>query len=274
MNNWTKNELKEIKKILYTKANFTFNNDKYIVTIKKEDNTNYKQLISLFSDELVYGTEILLNSNNKDDINKILTKCSKVEFDSNNRLHYGLISFLSKIHIPKMKNDNLKELIMLASTSEEKDSILSKKDELYYTQIFTLLKELIGQYDRITNYVITKSFKDLNEPEIIKEKIAKISNDLSEEEIETNFLLQKIFNTTNGLNTEPFFKEIIEKCNSKIKSALISRANTILATVVKEKEKASLQDAREHHGDFNKKFRHKIQGTVRKYNGGYFYGRN
>ena len=173
-----------------------------------------------------------------------------------------------------MKNDNLKELIMLASTSEERNSDLSKKDELYYTQIFTLLKELIGQYDRITNYVITKSFKDLNEPEIIKEKIAKISNDLSEEEIETNFLLQKVFNNTNGLNTEPFFKEIIEKCNLKIKNALTSRANIILATVVKEKEKASLQDAREHHGDFNKKFRHKIQGTVRKYNGGYFYGRN
>ena len=85
MNNWTKNELKEIKKILYTKANFTFNNDKYIVTKKKEDITNYKQLVSLFSDELIYGIEILLNSNNKDDISKILTKCSKVEFDSNNR---------------------------------------------------------------------------------------------------------------------------------------------------------------------------------------------
>lgn len=274
MNNWTENELKEIKKILYTKANFTFNNNKYIVTKKKEDITNYKQLISLFSDELVYGTEILLNSNNKDDISKILTKYSKVEFDNNNKLHYGLISFLSKIHIPKMKNDNLKELIMLSSTSEERDNDLSKKDELYYTQIFTLLKELIGQYDRITNYVITKNFKVLNDPEVIKEKITKISNDLSEEEIETNFLLQKVFNTTNGLNNEPFFKEIIEKCNSKIKSALISRANIILATVVKEKEKASLQDAKNHHGDFNNKFRRTIQGTVRKYNGGYFYGRN
>lgn len=271
MNNWTENELKEIKKIISAKANIKENENKYIV-IKKNNITDYKQQNSLFSNELIYGIEALLNSNDKDEIDRLLKKHSKVEYDNNNVLHYGLIKALATIYIPEIENNRLKELITLSSIS--KDNLLLKKEELYYTQIFTILKELIGQYDRIINNVITKSLGKVTDPEIIKEKITEITVGESFEEKQANFLILKTLNSTNNLSDELFFNDIITKCNSKVKDALINRANILLAIASRDKEKTSLQDAKNHRGDFNEKFRKNIQGTVKKYNGGYFYGRN
>ena len=95
MNNiiWTKEELIKIKKLILKRTGLFFNDNN---TLEYNPLNEYK--INSYQEELILGINELLNIKERSEIDRILTKYSKVEFDSNNKLHYGLISTLSKIN--------------------------------------------------------------------------------------------------------------------------------------------------------------------------------
>lgn len=242
MNNiiWTKEELTKIKKIILKRTGLFFNDNN---TIEYNPLNEYK--INSYQEELILGINELLNIKERSEIDRILIKYSKVEFDSNNKLHYGLISTLSKINI--------------------------NKDNDYYIQIFIILKEIICQYERIITEVAEKSFSKYTNSKELKERIQLINNGIAIEEInEINLLLNKTFNDSLNINNEEVFKEVISKCNSTIKQKLISRANNIVKNLANYEEIARNKDAGQHKSDFRKKYRHEVLGTIKKYHGGKF----
>ena len=129
MNNiiWTKEELIKIKKLILKRTGLFFNDNNIL-----EYNPLNEYKINSYQEELILGINELLNIKERSEIDRILTKYSKVEFDSNNKLHYGLISTLSKINL--------------------------NKDKDYYIQIFIILKEIICQYERIIKEESEKIF--------------------------------------------------------------------------------------------------------------------
>ena len=90
---WTNEELKQIKEILQSKMIFKKEKDGTIRLIDNRNNNQpFKGEYNVYSKILYNETVKLLESNDKEEIEKLVKKHSKTEFDSNNRLHYGLIS--------------------------------------------------------------------------------------------------------------------------------------------------------------------------------------
>lgn len=242
-NIWNNEELKQIKLILKTKMLLTENNNNLELSNPKETTHPFKgshnAYISILQNEIIK----LLESNNKEEIRNIIKRNQNIEFDKNNSLHYGLISTLSKLE-----------------TSENSST--------YCAQIFTIVNEIIVQYDRIISLVTDKHFKNINSPEEIKEEINKIKNNEIRINNEVLLLMHKIFNYTNKLNKEPLLKELINNCNNNINQRIIDRANHILSNAVKVREIKKNSDANFHKIEFNKKYRADILETRKKYNGG------
>lgn len=241
MNNriWTKEELQIIRKAILRRTGLFFNEEN---NLSYDLDNKYNPLS--YQDELIQGINDLLNITNKEEIDRVLTKYSQVDFDSNNKLHYGLISTLSKIDL-----DNNKE---------------------YYTQIFVILKEIICQYERIITEVAERYFSKYNTSSDLKERIKLISDNKANNEInEINMLLLKTFNDSLNIDKEEMFKNVIEICNSKIKQKLIIRANNTLRGLTRDEETNHIKDATQHKKDFNKRYRRGTQNTRKKYHGGY-----
>ena len=242
-NIWNKNELKEINKIIYSKNVNIVCTDDEVTFCRRTKNSYVNFTHSGLTNDLLDTFEFLLTNTNKDEIDRILTKYSKVNFDINNKLHFGLISSLSRLDL--------------------------NKSDKYYPQIFTIAKELVGQYERVISSVINNSFANITDTNIIKDKIENIKQNVSNEEKQVNFLMQKIFNESNGLNNEALFKDVINKCNSKIRMCLLSRANYYLAMLNEKKAHDKLVDVNNHKNEFREKYCKKSLNTRKKYYGGY-----
>lgn len=244
---WTNEELKQIKEILQSKMIFKKEKDGTIRLIDNRDNNQpFKGEYNVYSKILYNETVKLLESNDKEEIEKLVKKHSKTEFDSNNRLHYGLISALSRLNVPE-------------STT---------KNSTYSTQIFIILKEIIGQYERIIKLVVDKYFNSITDPDEIRMYLNKIKNGELELNKEVLFLMQKVFSFTDKLNNEPIFKELINECNSKINLRIVNKVNTLLANAVKINQTKKTTDANFHKEQFRQKYRAHILGTAKKYYGG------
>ena len=238
-NIWNKNELKEINKIIYSKNVNIVCTDDEVTFCRRTKNSYVNFTHSGLTNDLLDTFEFLLTNTNKDEIDRILTKYSKVNFDINNKLHFGLISSLSRLDL--------------------------NKSDKYYPQIFTIAKELVGQYERVISSVINNSFANITDTNIIKDKIENIKQNVSSEEKQVNFLIQKIFNETNGLNNEVLFKDIINKCNSKIKDSLLSKAYILLGKIAKNNESEKTIDVKQHYSEFTNKRLHKEQKNPKRY---------
>ena len=244
---WTNEELKQIKEILQSKMIFKKEKDGTIRLIDNRDNNQpFKGEYNVYSKILYNETVKLLESNDKEEIEKLVKKHSKTEFDSNNRLHYGLISALSRLNVPE-------------STT---------KNSTYSTQIFIILKEIIGQYERIIKLVVDKYFNSITDPDEIRMYLNKIKNGELELNKEVLFLMQKIFSFTDKLNNEPIFKELINECNSKINLRIVNKVNTLLANAVKINQTKKTTDANFHKEQFRQMYRARILGPAKKYYGG------
>lgn len=244
---WTNEELKQIKEILQSKMIFKKEKDGAIRLIDNRDNNQpFKGEYDVYSKILYNETVKLLESNDKEEIEKLVKKHSKTEFDSNNRLHYGLISALSRLNVPE-------------STT---------KNSTYSTQIFIILKEIIGQYERIIKLVVDKYFNSITDPDEIRMYLNKIKNGELELNKEVLFLIQKVFSFTYKLNNEPIFKELINECNSKINLRIVNKVNTLLANAVKINQTKKTTDANFHKEQFRQKYRAHILETAKKYYGG------
>ena len=244
---WTDEDLKQIKGILQSKMILKKEKDS---TLKLINNKNNEYLLkgeyNVYSNILYNEVVKLLELNNKEEIEKLLKKHYKTEFDSNNRLHYGLISTLSKLNVPELTIDN----------------------PTYCTQIFIILKEIISQYERVIKLVTDKFFNNITDSDEIKMYLSKIKNGELELDKEVLFLMQKIFSYTNGLNNEPIFEKLITESNDKINLRIISKVNVLLANSVRINEIKKNVDANYYKLEFNRKYRASILETRKKYNGG------
>ena len=244
---WRNEELKQIKEILQSKMIFKKEKDGTIRLIDNRNNNQpFKGEYNVYSKILYNETVKLLESNDKEEIEKLVKKHSKTEFDSNNRLHYGLISALSRLNVPE-------------STT---------KNSTYSTQIFIILKEIIGQYERIIKLVVDKYFNSITDPDEIRMYLNKIKNGELELNKEVLFLMQKIFSFTDKLNNEPIFKELINECNSKINLRIVNKVNTLLANAVKINQTKKTTDANYQKEQIRQKYRARRLGTAKKYYGG------
>lgn len=246
---WTNEELKQIKEILRSKMILKKEKDGTTRLIENKDNKiSFKGGYNIYSKILYKETLKLLETKDKKEIEKVVRKHAKTEFDPNNKLHYGLISTLSRLNIPELTTEN----------------------STYATQIFLILKEIIGQYERIIKLVIDNYFKNITNPDEIKIHLNKIKNGELELNKQVLFLMQKIFSYTDNLNNEPIFKELISECNSTINLRIIDKVNTLLAKEVKANQIKKNIDANLHKEKFRQKYRQQILGTTKKYNDGKF----
>ena len=199
---WSKEELKNIKKIILNRASFRLTDDFELIN---QNNTvyNYNKANTSYvavSDEL----EKLLYTENKEEFTEVLAKASKVKVDLDNILHYGLIMSLSKIN-PNKKEEN-----------------------------FIIFKEIVAQYDKSISYVANKIVENLDS-ENIKLIISNINNSQVEtqEEILIKKEIQKVFAYTNGVTEDKIFTSLIEKLNKQIKHKLIKKLEAIRASRIK-----------------------------------------
>lgn len=241
---WTNEDLKQIKKTFY--SNFILKQEsENTFTLNYKTNNPYF-ITELYNEKIKASIEKIFELTNKDEIDKIIRKYSNTKFDSNNRLHYGLISTLSSLNVPELNMD----------------------DSTYCTQIFVMLKEIISQYERIIKLVIDKFFNNITEPDEIKMYLNKIKKGELELDKEVLFLMQKVFSYTNGLNNEPIFKELITESNDKINSRIIIKVNALLANSVRINEIKKNIDAHNSKMESYRKYEISILETRKKHNGG------
>lgn len=218
---WTEEELKNVKKHILFRNNLEIK-DGALVKGKNFDmsivSRNFSIINSNTSDTFCKSIENILFNTNKEDIQEVLNKVEgikqMVESDPTNQYYRGLLSNISKI------------------------------DPEDQSEIFVIFKEIISQYDRTINSIVTKSIEGITDEKIIKEKIQRIkeNNDLSLEELFVIDNLKKTFSLTNGITEASFFQDMIVKCNENIKTQIIRSFNSKLTTIIKQNARATKQD--------------------------------
>lgn len=91
------------------------------------------------------------------------------------------------------------------------------------TEVFTILKELLSQYVRVS-YSVTERIADkLKDSKLIKEKIEEIQNSPIEtkEELYIKNYMSKLLSYTNGIFDSDIFAPLVEECNRNIRTDLI-----------------------------------------------------
>lgn len=208
MNNiiWTEKELKKIKQIILTRANLKISDNLELVSSLPSDvmqlyNLKGSTIYEEVSEELIE----LFNINDREKITEILTKASQIKVDFSNRLHFGIISTLSK-----MKPEN-------------------------HVEIFNIFKEIVAQYNKSATNVANKITANLNNSEEIKDKINEIKNSTEEtyEEKLVKNEIRKVFMFSNGVTEDELFKSLINKLDNNIKSKLLIALDRILVSTAK-----------------------------------------
>lgn len=244
---WSNEELKQIKYILRSKMLFSKEKDGSIKLSNKREYSNpFKGTYNTYSNILHDEVVKLLELDSKDEVKELIKRHSNTEFDLNNSLHYGLISTLSKLEVPELTIDN----------------------PTYCTQIFNIVNDIIGQYDRIIALVTDKYFKDITDPKEIRENLNKIKNNEIRLSSQVLLLMHKVFSYTNNLNKEPLLKDLIDSCNSSINQRIVNRANHLLANASRMKEIEKTVDANYHKIDFRQKYRSEVLESRKKFSGG------
>jgi len=236
---WNKQEISKINKTILIKTNLKLNeNNELTIVNNKHLGSKNNTANSIY--QLIY-TEIieLFNFQDRQEIEKVLTKAKDTQFDPHNKLHHGLIACLSK-------------------TNPEN-----------HTYIFDILREIASQYERVIASVAYKTLDSYDNSTQMMDRIKEITNSQEEtlEEIEIKCIMKNIFTFTNGITEESIYKPLIEKCNSLIKERLIFHSNQKLISVIKSENYKEENDAINHHIDFDKKFQITSKRILqRKYN--------
>lgn len=226
---WTKEELTKIKTRILSPAKMIINeNNKSIEQREETTTTSY----TAFKEEI----ENLLFIQDRNIIKETLNEASKVKANTENPLHLGLVSSLSKIN-----------------TTDD-------------TQIFEILKQIISQYERIISQVLKKSVNDMNLS--LQDRIKKLNSKLDEinsnietdEENEIKEIMSTIFNYTNNIDKNPLFSSVIEKYDIIIKKRIKSHLISSLKSAGKLDDRIKESDFREYmRTEYNKNLRKRMQ---------------
>jgi len=234
---WNKKELIKIKKIILNRANLKLDEEKMLI-----DNNNYLTEMSVTDQYAIYGkiSEEISNLyylQDRLEIERILTKAKEVKADPHNKLHFGLIS------------------------------CLSKADPEDHTYIFQILREIAAQYEKTIYNVAYNTLEIYNTSEEMIAKINEIRSNTNktEQELEIQSSLKEVFNLTNGITEEEIFKPLIEKCDNLIKERLNCYLNQRLAYIVKNEEFQATNDFREHRRNFTTSYQRRNMGSIKTY---------
>lgn len=211
---WTESELKKIKQIILLKSDLKVNEDFELVpmnsnNIMNNHNQIYNPRVTSIYQEVADELIKLFYIDDRNKINEVLTKASLINVDFNNRLHIGIISTLAK-----MKPEN-------------------------HFEIFNIFKEIVAQYNRSASVVAHKIINELNNIDLIKEKINEIKNS-DEETIEEKMVkneIRKVFLFSNGVTDDEIFASLISTLDNKIKIKLLTSMNQILIAVARSEIK-------------------------------------
>ena len=203
MNNiiWNKDELKKIGTFL-KKANYKID-DNHNIVISNRFNTGNNAFSNIMVNK---DNEIkrLFYLQDREEIKEVLKSTVKLKElviqNPNNPLYFGLISSISKLNI----NDD--------------------------TEIFTIFKEILSQYAKVSSNLITTLTNNLekeNYIETVQNIIEKIKNSKFEtdEEKYVKDYMNKILGYTSDITNSEIFKPTIEFCNNNIKNTLIQYLN-------------------------------------------------
>lgn len=224
MNNiiWTKEELKNIKKIILNKCNLKLNDNNEIETFTT-DNNFYHPNISLFAfvkDEF----EELFYINNENKIDEILTSASQTKVDLNNKMHIGFISNISKVNPTKRE------------------------------EIFIVFREIIALYERTINTYANSIVKECDNTDKALELLKEIINSDTEYVSLIKNDIKEIFTFANDIDECNLFASLIEKLNSMIKSRLIVKMKDVINNIIKTEDAQKKNYTREYKASFYTKY--------------------
>ena len=180
---WTKDELKKIKKIILLKINIKVNENNELIR-GTSTTINYNATNNSLYTEVIDELNKLFYMTDREKISEILTKASQIKADPNNKLHYGLVTTLSKI------NPNNHE------------------------EIFIVFKEIIAQYEKSINNIVTKIANNVDNIDELKERIKNINNAEESQDLERLNKINEIINNNELTNKEKLNK-IKEISNSR-----------------------------------------------------------
>lgn len=229
MNNiiWTKNELKDIKKIILKSSNLKLNEDGEFVQLFTPQYFSYsykrrKPLYLLVSDELID----LFYVTNKEKVIEVLNMTSGIKVDFNNRLHFGLITALAKININNP------------------------------AEIFIIFRQIASLYDHIIYNIATKTVESFYDIGQAKERMKEINNstEVTTEELLVKQEIEKVLSYTNGVTESELFIPLISKLNSLIKSRLITCMEQIITNNIKKNINIMKRDTQEYKYNLKRKY--------------------
>lgn len=232
---WNKSELTKIKQTILNKANFNIDENNQLIL-----NSNYVQQNDIDNNftksktsNYVFGIaneEIykLFNIQDRLEIINIFNKLDNIQFDRNNSLHFGLIACLSKIDFED------------------------------HTYVFTILREIISQFERVTSDVANNSIKDATCANDIGEKIKQIQNNPEDtyEEREIGRIMSIILSYAPGLKEVDVYNSLIQKEFSNIRNRFLFSLKNIYSNRKQKEERDKKFDCLNHKLDFGNKCEH------------------
>lgn len=204
---WTEKELKAIKSIIITRSNHKLTEDLEFV---KLNNCNaYTNTGRSLYEEVIEETQKLFFTTNEKEITRVLLEATSIEIKPYFDQQYSFLTNISRIN------------------------------PLHKEQIFTILKEIIAQYEKSISQVANKIITSCDNIEELKERTKEIYESTEEtfEEHAVKLLVGKIFIHSNGVTDSELFTGLKEKLNSCIKAKLLSRLHTAINTQSKTKAK-------------------------------------
>ena len=208
---WTEKELKNIKKIILTKANLKLNDELELVQAHPEFDF---RLSKISYDQSPYSEnfealEKLFYETDRTKIKEVLEKAQSVEYDPSNNLHYGMILAFSKINPEN------------------------------HEEIFIIFREIIAQYEKTIASFANRIAERCENVDELKNKINEITNNQepTTEELLIQQELNKVFIFSKGVTESDLFKPLIEKLNNSIKEKLIHKLKRAISKTMEHKTK-------------------------------------
>lgn len=212
---WNEKELKNIKKIILTKLNLKLNEEGELVYSPNNNCFNYLNTRNSLFPESIDELKDLFYITDKNKVIEVLNMTSDIKADPNNRLHFGFITTLAKINPEN------------------------------HEEIFTIFREIIALYEITINNISKKIWYDINNTELVQEKLREISNstEITTEELLVKKEISKVFIFANGITDSELFAPLFNKLDSNIKPKMIGILNLLINNDLKSKNKKEKDDA-------------------------------
>lgn len=197
---WNKEELKNIKKIILQRASIKVDDNGEFSFTPKPKNVYLNQTGYTNLEEYVIEIADLLRIESKDKIIEALNVVKTIKADPTDPTYYGFVLNVSKVNPIK------------------------------HEEIFTIFKELIGQYEKTTSKIARLVIENITDIEDLIEHSKTFTNatETTNEELLVKADLEKTFALANNINKCEIFKPLITKLDNSIKQRLTTKINYLV----------------------------------------------